>query len=391
MMNAFNLSSNSRCPNSDQPYMIYHYYSEYLTRLKTIVLSIELADHEVPLKLRFITPSTIAIEEETGKPSEQGSISVQLPGRVSNSGVKQVIDIPANNKDISLKFSNCSLTEENASLVSKQGSSFSENPNFAAPWSTNQLNQCRGCRTVCCAQCGSTVIGDQVIQEFKALPSENWAEMMDFWHCHKPHEESTSHNSSYAQSSFKPYKGTCFVADSYLMLETFDVEASTEKIQCICKNCSTIMGEVIDKTTLKLWKWSIKLTPGVQNDDVPSCYSASIYVYTAIAQLIDAHACYTFSLLDTETMQEQLMLWVVNPDIWVTSTSNTTPRRCMKIVFAVTPNEKDELMQNRIPEPIKFPKRFIDTFLSDLQESQALLPANGRHFGHCNVSLLSRL
>jgi hypothetical protein len=52
-----------------------------------------------------------------------------------------------------------------------------------APWPAKDLNEnteflCRGC--------GEAVVARGRIREWKDLPSENWAEMMDFWHCHKP-------------------------------------------------------------------------------------------------------------------------------------------------------------------------------------------------------------
>jgi hypothetical protein len=34
----------------------------------------------------------------------------------------------------------------------------------------------------------STIVEAGTLQVWKDLPSENWAEMMEFWHCHKPHE-----------------------------------------------------------------------------------------------------------------------------------------------------------------------------------------------------------
>jgi hypothetical protein len=52
-----------------------------------------------------------------------------------------------------------------------------------APWPAKDLGEdsefrCRGCDKIIVAR-GS-------IRTWKDLPSENWAEMMDFWHCHKP-------------------------------------------------------------------------------------------------------------------------------------------------------------------------------------------------------------
>lgn len=53
----------------------------------------------------------------------------------------------------------------------------------AVPWSAADLKP--GLR-VACRKCGEPVILQDTIESFKDLPSENWAEMMEFWHCHKP-------------------------------------------------------------------------------------------------------------------------------------------------------------------------------------------------------------
>ncbi|KAI6716722.1 hypothetical protein JHW43_000674 [Diplocarpon mali] len=51
------------------------------------------------------------------------------------------------------------------------------------PWSAKDLSSdtefsCRRCRAI--------IVERGTIRVWKDLPSENWAEMMDFWHCHKP-------------------------------------------------------------------------------------------------------------------------------------------------------------------------------------------------------------
>lgn len=60
----------------------------------------------------------------------------------------------------------------------------------AIPWEAKDI-VCGS--QVCCRKCGHTIINEDSIISWKDLPSENWAEMMEFWHCHKPadhkHEE----------------------------------------------------------------------------------------------------------------------------------------------------------------------------------------------------------
>lgn len=66
------------------------------------------------------------------------------------------------------------------------------------PWTAKQMSPCARVR---CRACGSTLLGpepgdgsgnerqcgDSLI--WKDLPSADWAEMMELWHCHKPHPE----------------------------------------------------------------------------------------------------------------------------------------------------------------------------------------------------------
>ncbi|KAF0332691.1 hypothetical protein GQ607_000707 [Colletotrichum asianum] len=46
---------------------------------------------------------------------------------------------------------------------------------------------------VACRSCAATVVPEGTAKEWKDLPSENWAEMMDFWHCHKPTDHEHGH------------------------------------------------------------------------------------------------------------------------------------------------------------------------------------------------------
>ena len=46
---------------------------------------------------------------------------------------------------------------------------------------------------VTCRQCSQVIVPEGKLQVWKDLPSENWAEMMDFWHCHKPHDHGHGH------------------------------------------------------------------------------------------------------------------------------------------------------------------------------------------------------
>lgn len=96
-----------------------------------------------------------------------------------------------------------------------------------APWSAASLSsdaefQCRECRAV--------IVKQESIKTWKDLPSENWAEMMDFWHCHKP-DVPHAHGSSAppvldkgygANTKFSARAGTGFVDLTTFLLSDAD-------------------------------------------------------------------------------------------------------------------------------------------------------------------------
>jgi len=90
---------------------------------------------------------------------------------------------------------------------------------------------------VLCAGCGSSVVKMLSLKVWRDLPNENWAEMMDFWHCHKPHEhehgngngngnenveEATAKKGYSATNKLKAIPGVGFAGLSYLILSAED-------------------------------------------------------------------------------------------------------------------------------------------------------------------------
>lgn len=103
-----------------------------------------------------------------------------------------------------------------------------------APWSAKCLGEemeflCRDCRAV--------VVRGGSIRVWRDLPSENWAEMMDFWHCHKPDvpvtnsssdlnggagvEKSMANRGYGANTKFTPTPGIGFIdLTTFLLVDT---------------------------------------------------------------------------------------------------------------------------------------------------------------------------
>jgi DNA-directed RNA polymerase subunit RPC12/RpoP len=83
----------------------------------------------------------------------------------------------------------------------------------SAPWSAKDLKESTEFR---CRDCGEVIVAKKRIAVWKDLPSENWAEMMDFWHCHKPsiHEPNSSDGSGGHSRDNDPAMGRGYGANT---------------------------------------------------------------------------------------------------------------------------------------------------------------------------------
>ncbi|KAL5325869.1 hypothetical protein ACEPPN_007003 [Leptodophora sp. 'Broadleaf-Isolate-01'] len=66
-----------------------------------------------------------------------------------------------------------------------------------APWSAKEFPEDA---EFACRDCGAVIVKRGTIKVWKDLPSENWAEMMEFWHCHKPDVPAEEANGSSEQA-----------------------------------------------------------------------------------------------------------------------------------------------------------------------------------------------
>lgn len=90
-----------------------------------------------------------------------------------------------------------------------------------APWPASSMTpESR----IACRSCNNALIKESILV-WKDLPSENWAEMMDFWHCHKPNTEDAlgihSHEltKGYAASNgLSPSRGVGFADICHILL-----------------------------------------------------------------------------------------------------------------------------------------------------------------------------
>lgn len=361
------------------------YITEYLARIKSVAVSIELPKHKVANELGFESVSKAVV-----KSSDGSNYRINLSEDVSAEVAAKSHPIAEDSNTVSFRLPGRPdlAREESSSVLSGQLLS-------GIPWPASMLTGVEG--QFVCSNCRTKVIECKGISKWRQLPSETWAEMMDFWHCHKPADGSTEFNPSYAVSRFIPSQGMPFVGATYFTFDNSDVsldlDRSSTVVACACGN--QLGTREADANWVKLWKWQLAFESQSAADMIPTEYPYSAYVSVTLAELIDSHASYTF-MLEPDTPENEsgkrALIWVFNADIVFTSSSSPTPKRAFKVFYSACEDDI-ELLQKTRPdiEEVNFPPTVIDGIIDELKQSTKSLPCNYKGFAKWQVGFLPKV
>jgi ubiquitin-protein ligase E3 D len=211
-------------PNPDSPPI--QIYAELLLNIRTISLTITLQS--------LSTHATTAILSADGSSvtvtHDGHSASIRLPTQMEGGG-SAALDIPAAPaKELTLRLQ---LEEKAPGLLRVEGLGGDD----GAPWMAREMGgedvkiKCRKCEAV-------VVEAGAKVRDWRDLPNENWADMMDLWHCHRPHNDTpgrdeTSSKGYSAARSLRVDAGVGFVSPSYFLLSESDCSGiSINKVSC---------------------------------------------------------------------------------------------------------------------------------------------------------------
>ncbi|KAI0490078.1 ubiquitin-conjugating enzyme E2-binding protein [Xylaria cf. heliscus] len=302
-------------------------------------------------------------------------------------------------------------------------------PEDSVPWSATDLEPGS---TVVCRTCKSTIVDAGTLRVWKDLPSENWAEMMEFWHCHKPHghghgnDEEHLTNRGYGASSriaAQPSVGfvdlTSFLlADSDLVASSISALTGTDRpgneikatTTLHCASCKTNLGVRNDQDTssISLFKWQVLIqqknqtVPESHPPDLTQCVSAMLLATMARS------GCSKSILLpikgrspngipkseDGNQMQDLLNIWVFNANITYSSTeAPISPTSAIKVFYRTVSQEAADKMLDSITldvQDISLPSEAIAAISELLNKSNSFVPESNRKFKEWTVGLLSK-
>lgn len=148
-------------------------YAEFLPKLGRISIVVHL-----PNPSTYLTKALISSDAERLLVYHEGvTTALTLPVKSALENEHLPGEIPPGLREMSWRL------VPHKSEAAAAGSARSGFDAGVVPWSAVDL---KPHVDVICRTCGTVVISKDSLREWKDLPSENWAEMMEFWHCHKP-------------------------------------------------------------------------------------------------------------------------------------------------------------------------------------------------------------
>lgn len=195
------------------------FHAELLLNIKSITVSINLpSPSNSSTKLTLSKPSQLDFQHD-GETTHFNlpacvAVSASLPPRITAGETRLSYRLP----------------------VAPESQPISAAVENYVPWSAISLSSFGRKVSLHCQTCSMELVNGEKVSTWKDLPSGNWADMMDFWHCHKPETDEVGgpgEGSKYSglQRGYRTITGTVLVELTYFLVAEGD---------CVCVKAEVI-------------------------------------------------------------------------------------------------------------------------------------------------------
>ncbi|RMY27226.1 hypothetical protein D0865_16067 [Hortaea werneckii] len=407
-----NGQASSPSATTDHPRI--HLYAEHLQNIRTLSIQASLATFS-----NTETKATLSADGSQLSLSHEGeTATIQLPITVPGGHNDATLTIPsAPSKELTFRVS---LSEKPGSnLLGERPAPSSET---IIPWMSSHLS---ARAEISCANCQTVLIPRGTVAQWKDLPSEGWAEMMDFWHCHKPdvpHDHDHRHDvhgvkgsagrGIGANSRLAVERGVGLVGPLELLFAREDTRSikvsstnltSSHENNLLCINCNTNLGNVDTNTQAhRLGKPSLSISE--TSASAPISHAMEFWLSCHLLTAADAQGVRKFKFYSHGTedpprsrTHTALQIWLFATDLMISSSASPIPEPLpvLKILYKRVDIPAGEstgrLDAQALSEgELELPAHQWE-FLDDLLEgSEGLLPARARGFQGWRVGVLRR-
>ncbi|KAK0256388.1 hypothetical protein LTR91_020430 [Friedmanniomyces endolithicus] len=394
-----------------------HLYAEHLQNIRT--LSIQASLSTVSNQATKATLSAdghyLTVEHEGEK------VAIRLPVSLGSHGDATLTIPAAPTKDLTFRLNVGQKPETHDAL-----SNSVHKPENIIPWMAGELTPETA---VSCATCHAEIVRSGQIRQWKDLPSEGWAEMMDFWHCHKPDEphdhahEAENVSRGFAANSrltVRPGMGLVgpmdflFAAEDCSELEVRPCDS--RKVSPICSPFSsrnagskepafpgrevtiTKAIGVLDPSTegFKLRKPCLSIA--VSQKTSSRGYSHEKWLSSALLTAAESQGVMRLALHASDWSSghpiSMMHTWLFAPDLVISSSAADTKAaiRVVKVLYREGVSADIETLgkMGSAEGELEFSKEEWCEMRSLLDRSAELLPGKARRFQQWNVGLLRR-
>lgn len=340
------------------------YLAEYLPRVETVVIAVEDAGGEL----------TLAVDKAASSLTVGGQV-VALP-LAPNTAVA-LVNLGRRDGTITVALK-VEATQTQLPVVAASFMNYSTpslaSSAFVPRWLVRDLKNKTAQRAgknqfeFECALCRTPLVsGDTHV--FFDLPSELWLEMMEFWHCHKPHVNlGDLAEKLHFQGALKPgSEREVIVATSHLLVRRD--RAGTIGVRdaaCVCRQCHATLGHYVEELShydremyFRLNKWALVLA----YSGVEESYPPYLYVYNLLMERINLLAVRRF------VINKSLLVWVINVGVNVATVGGVYHNALKVATRAAEHDDGDEL---------ELPPAIYEDFTLRLRDIAAQLPPAAR-------------
>ncbi|KAJ6032335.1 hypothetical protein N7540_003067 [Penicillium herquei] len=419
-------------------------YSELLLNIRQVSLYISYNKPPALITLRpklQVLKSRSAITFSLSEYFPDATRTIKLPARVSDATPRvSVLNEPLSTTDQpegqSQEYSfRMQIDPTDPVLMPKEELIDNHVPWTAADMSTSTRIRCRACGSPFLNTSTSHNIGvhDQDSSTgwiWKDLPSGNWAEMMDFWHCHKPDprendqssegtavlrsEEQVAQAKGYgAASHIKAAAGTILIDVTSFILAVSDCiglqkgsdgdtnphSGIPQQFTLHCTACNSFVGMQDSSVNgWRLMKANLSLNTHSQEGGLDGnrwqSHSSEVLAAAQLLELIQRENARRFIV--HEGLKNGLLLWVFSPNLYYSYSNGTRsigPQQAMKVLFQ-TVDDIDPFLMDDIGTPslaleeVILPAMGFQAVSDALLRSNSILPSSARRFNEWNVGLL---
>ncbi|OCH86338.1 hypothetical protein OBBRIDRAFT_738197 [Obba rivulosa] len=273
-----------------------------------------------------------------------------------------------------------------------------------------------------CASCSLPLVQAGRLREWRDLPSEHWAELVEAWMCHadqKLNEQVRRHSNE----GFWPAEGQALVGGSYILVDeavmvssnlgyvTRDVDRTVKWRRVLCI-CGAAVGRCqkrrpqgkSENTVYRLSKYAVRhVSPNAEPLKIP----LSAFIAEDMQEFVQAHATYRFIIFDEEEERPRILIWLFKPSMriaYATPTQYVIPKsgaiHAAKVLFKVlgpaTSYSDVQEIADRYPgfpqaEHLFYPIDICRRLAGVLKESNTAYPESMRTMTGLDVGWLQRI